>query len=223
MPKYKEEHIEYVYLEFCDVMSKYIKNKSVIKELFEDVVKRYSTKSRHYHNMKHIYNMVSLWNDYKEELHNEDEVFISIIYHDIVYNTKRNDNELKSAVYFLKKVLPLMKLSQESYSQIYLAILATKHNGVFIEEKKIDNDIKFLLDFDLSVLGSKDNSEYEWYKNGVRKEYKIYPDEQYNAGRAKVLQSFLDKKKIYLTKEFKIFEKRARKNLQNEINSYICQ
>jgi predicted metal-dependent HD superfamily phosphohydrolase len=57
----------------------------------------------------------------------------------------------------------------------------------------------------------------------VRKEYEIYPDEQYNLGRKGVLESFIKRKKIFLTKEFKKYEKRARKNLQDEINLYLCK
>lgn len=220
--KYKEFHIQYVYELFCDVMSKYIKKKSVISELFDDVVKRYSVRSRHYHNMHHIFGVVSMWKEHKHLLKNPDEIFIAAIYHDVVYNAKRRDNEEKSAIFFTKKVLPLLKVSTEFGAYIYLAISATAHGEDFDNILKEDKDICYLLDFDLETLGTRHEDTYNWYKNGVRKEYKMYSDEQYNQGRKAVLESFLKRKKIYLTKEFKKIEKRARKNLQNEINSYIC-
>jgi 1-acyl-sn-glycerol-3-phosphate acyltransferase len=40
----------------------------------------------------------------------------------------------------------------------------------------------------------------------------------YKNGRADVLKGFLEKKQIYLTKEFSCFEEKARKNIENEIN-----
>lgn len=220
--KYEDMETQYVYEEFVRVMSKCIKkaHKEKIDELFEDVVKRYSAKGRHYHNMKHLFDVVYLLNVYQESIVCNEEIFLAAIYHDIIYNPKRTDNEIKSADFFLEKICPFLKLEDDGGGYVYTAIFATTHKNV---EWITNKDIQLLLDIDLSILGTNDPESYERYRIGVRKEYKIYPDEQYNAGRAKVLQSFLDKKKIYLTKEFKIFEKRARKNLQNEINSYICQ
>lgn len=222
--RYKEFHIQYVYEHFCDVMSKYIKKKGAINELFDDVVKRYSVKNRHYHNMQHIFGVVSMWDAHKHLLCHPDEIFVAAIYHDIVYNPKKQNNEFLSAVYFEKKVLPLIKSKNFEGLFVTLAILATIHDPEShkIYKKEHNKDILYLLDFDLETLGTRHQSTYDWYKDGVRKEYKMYSDEEYNQGRIKVLQSFLDRKKIYLTKEFKKIEKNARKNLQNEINSYIC-
>lgn len=219
--KYEDFEIQYVYKQFVKVMSKCIKknHKEKIDELFEDVVKRYSAKGRHYHNMKHLFDVVYLLNVYQESIVCKEEIFLAAIYHDIIYNPKRTDNEIKSADFFLKKICPLLKLDEDGSGYVYTAIFATTHKDV---EWITNKDIQLLLDIDLSILGTNDPEAYERYRVGVRKEYKMYSDEQYNEGRTNVLKSFIHKKKIYLTKEFKKTEKKARKNLQNEINSYIC-
>ena len=85
-----------------------------------------------------------------------------------------------------------------------------------------NKDFQYILDMDLEILGESNEKTYNWYRKGVRKEYSIYPNMLYNPGRKKVLEMFLSKEKIYLTKEFEIKEKNARKNLQNEINLYLC-
>lgn len=220
--KYKDFHIQLVYEKFEGVMSKYVKNKTVLNALFDDVIKRYSARGRHYHNMHHINGVTGMWESHKHLLKNPDEIFIAAIYHDIVYNAKRNDNETKSAIYFNKNIAPQLKITVEQTNLILKAILATIHSESSHILFKSEKDILYLLDFDLETLGTRHQSTYDWYKNGVRKEYKMYSDKQYSEGRKLVLESFLKRKKIYLTKEFKKIEKKARKNLQNEINSYIC-
>lgn len=221
-PKYADFNIQYVYEAFYDVFSKYVKKKTSINLLFEDVLKKYSTKSRHYHNMQHLYGMVSMWESHKHLLENPNEVFFAIMYHDIIYNVKRADNEGKSALFFNEKIAPLLKMNYESINFVVKAIVATTHSTAAVTISSLDKDIQYLLDFDLEVLGTRHQSTYDWYREGVRKEYKIYPDDIYKEGRKKVLESFLSKKNIYLTKEFKKIEKNARKNLQNEIKLYLC-
>lgn len=223
----KHFHVIYVKELFFEVVSKYVSNPKIVEKLFQQVVKAYSAPGRHYHDMNHLYGVVSMWNDHKHLLKDADAIFLAAIYHDIVYNPKRNDNELKSWYFFHNKIS--FQFNPYGNNDIFLmtqkifkAILATKHNE---ESKKFwedDKDIQYLLDFDLEILGTRHESTYEWYRKGVRKEYSIYPLKAYKVGRKAVLESFLKRKEIYLTPEFKKIEKRARKNLNNEIKSYLC-
>jgi predicted metal-dependent HD superfamily phosphohydrolase len=90
----------------------------------------------------------------------------------------------------------------------------TEHNCFFAE--KLHKDAQLLLDFDLCIL-SKNEDVYNKYSRDIRQEYKRYSNFLYQKGRLEVLQKFLDKDKIYLTKEFNLFEENARKNIKNEI------
>lgn len=223
--KGQELIIELVKEQFDEIFLKYTDQKTVDK-LFSDVVRCYSARGRHYHDMGHIYYMCSkleMIKYLKVKLNNPIALFIAIIYHDIIYNPLKKDNEEKSAQYFNDNVAIPLKLDLALVVKINCAIRATKHDE---ESKKIyenDTDIKYLLDIDLSILGNPYQSRYEWYRKGVRKEYKIYPKVLYNPGRKKVLEGFLNRERIYLTKIFfDACEKKARKNLQNEINLYLC-
>lgn len=217
---YKEFHVSWVQEKFYEVFLKYTSKENAVN-LFADVYKNYSSKSRHYHNMQHIFGMVSCWENKKSELINPDEIFMAIIYHDIIYKPTREDNEKKSAEYFYKNVAPLLAV-ESSLRVLFIpkAILATKHDGSHMESYR--SDVEYLLDFDLHVLGTPHESEYEWYRTGIRKEYKIFPDLLYKPGRKKVLENFLNRKNIFLTKYYQQDEKKARKNLKREINSYLC-
>ena len=213
----------YLLQRFNDVLQKHVDDDSTRNEIFEEIEKKYSSNRRGYHNFNHIFYMVKLWDRYKDRLGKRDEIFISILYHDIVYNSKRSDNEERSAKYFIKHCLKYnFKFSHKQIKFIGDAILATKHNESVKHFYENDNDIKYFLDFDLYVLSAEENV-YEAYRQGVRKEYKIYPDFLYKPGRKKVLESFLQRDRIYLTDDIKTKrENFARNNLQNEINLYLC-
>lgn len=220
--------VQYLYTKFVEVFFKYTHDMSVIDNLFEDVYKKYSSRGRHYHNMTHIYRMARNWSRLKNKLRNPDAVFMAIIYHDIVYKPRKSDNEEKSKEYFEK--IAKAHLQEHSNAGVYYTliddvkcgIMATKHNDTSIAYWKNDLDIQYLLDFDLEILGTNIEADYDWYRQGVRKEYRIYPNVLYKPGRKKVLESFLSREKIYLTEDFKEREENARKNLKKEINSYLC-
>lgn len=215
-------HVKLLTEVFFKTMLPLLKDERNLESLLDDVIARYSSKTRFYHDLHHIQGMCSALEYQAEHIVDYNSVFIAIIYHDIIYNVKRNDNEEKSAEYFRKKVAPLLNVPKHQVEKICLYILATRHNLTAENLLRVNSDVKFLLDFDLEVLGYSNDENYQLYKDLIRKEYKIYPDAQYCVGRKAFLKKFLSKKDIYLTKEFKKIEKNARKNLQNEINSYLC-
>jgi len=215
---------------FFEITKKYVDDKKKIEKIYNDVIKRYSEKGRHYHDMNHIYTMCNLLKKNKKKFKGMEYewIFFAIVFHDIIYNPKKGGNEAASSVYFRKIVLKYFDISKsmlgnnieqlvnDAYFTNFVskAIMATIHKGLFMDS--ISPTIKLMLDFDLSVL-SGTKKEYEEYASNIRKEYKMFPDKVYNHGRALVLQSFLSKNKIYLSKEFKSREKKARKNIENEI------
>lgn len=214
--------VQYLYTKFVEVFYKYVNNTEVIDKLYKDVYDKYNGRGRHYHNMTHIYRMVRNWSRLKKKLKNSDAVFMAIIYHDIVYKPRKSDNEAQSAIYFDKIAKKHFDITEQTVSEVKNGILATKHDAGALVYWKDNSDIQYLLDFDLEILSASNADDYEWYRNGVRKEYRIYPNILYKPGRKKVLESFLSREKIYLTKDFEERENTARKNLKKEINSYLC-
>lgn len=203
---------------FFDITSKYVDDAKDIDKMYIDIVSKYSSKNRHYHNMNHIYKMCDLWNVHKNKFNNSDVVFFAIVFHDIIYKSRKKDNEEKSASYFFDVAINYLHyMHYDTILRIRKLIRATKHSSECnIQDGGLRSDLNLLLDFDLSVLCS-DEQVYEKYARDIRKEYWIYPIFMYRPGRVKVLQSFLSKDKIYLSKEFSSYEKIARKNIENEI------
>jgi predicted metal-dependent HD superfamily phosphohydrolase len=134
----------------------------------------------------------------------------------VIYKSNRKDNEEQSAEYF-HTIAFESKFNMQASEIVYVKDLIryTEHNCFFAE--KLHKDAQLLLDFDLSVL-SKSEDVYSKYSKDIRQEYKRYPNFIYNKGRLDVLNSFLQKDRIYLTEEFSLFEESARKNIKSEIN-----
>ncbi|SHI84425.1 HD domain-containing protein [Flavobacterium terrae] len=181
-----------------------------INSLWLDLEKAYSKKSRYYHNLTHLKEMVFWFFKYKEQLQQPNEVLYSIFYHDYVYKVTRKDNELKSAEHAIALLKPNHPLNKQLVFELILATQFHQHNE--------NVDCNWLIDFDLKIL-SKDWEEYKSYYQQIRKEYKIYPDFLYNPGRKKALEHFLKDEHIYQTETFRsLYEEVARTNIQKEIN-----
>lgn len=207
--------------EFFDIMIFIVKDAKSVPILWNQVKKHYGSPDRAYHNFEHLYNMLLLWRAHNGIIIDSTSAFLSIIYHDIIYNAKRSDNEEKSVSFFISKVIGKIKIGEIRIKRVCETILATKHNDEARKYWEKNEDIRLILDFDLCILASKEN-HYNKYRKGVRKEYKHVPIKLFKAGRRAVLQSFLKREKIFLNNINKNLEKKARKNLRNEIKLYLC-
>ena len=180
-----------------------------VQQNWLDLEKAYSKKSRHYHNLTHLKEMIASFEVYQNKLQNPNEILFSIFYHDFVYSASKKDNELKSAEYALAILSENRSLNKQL---VFDAICATQQH-----QQNVIEDINWLIDFDLKIL-TKDWEDYKIYFEQIRKEYRIYPDFLYKPGRAKALQHFLENEFIFQTEEFRnLYEGKARANIEKEI------
>lgn len=197
---------------FIELLTNYSDNNGLIKELWNEIEKSYSNKKRHYHTLQHLYNLLSILTEVKDEVQNWESILFTLYYHDIVYDSLKSDNEERSAELCEKR----MKQICVPHNTIKLCkqqILATKSHEV-----STFSDTNYFTDADLSILG-QDWETYSVYFKRVRKEYSIYPDVVYNLGRKKVLNYFLTMGRIFKTDLFHHkLEQQAKSNLTNELN-----
>lgn len=185
-------------------------NETEIQQNWIVLEKAYSNKSRHYHNLTHLEEMIASFGIYSDQLQNPNEILFSIFYHDIIYSASKKDNELKSAEFAVKV---LVKKTSINKPLVFDAICATQLHAYNENE-----DINWLIDFDLKIL-AKNWEYYKIYFEQIRKEYRIYPDFLYKPGRAKALKHFLEHEFIFQTKEFRaLYEEKARLNIEKEIS-----
>ncbi|WP_319616483.1 HD domain-containing protein [Flavobacterium flavipigmentatum] len=181
-----------------------------IQQKWLDLEKVYSVKSRHYHNLTHLEDMIVSFETYRDQIQNPNEIIFAIFYHDYIYKSSKKDNELKSAEYALSILPENTKLDKQLVFDTICATQLHQHHQI--------EDINWLIDFDLKIL-ARDWNEYQMYFEQIRKEYRIYPDFLYKPGRAKALQHFLENEFIFQTEEFrKLYEEKARRNIEKEIS-----
>lgn len=196
---------------FYNLLFHYTKNENIIASLWKEVHENYSEKHRAYHNLNHLKELFIQFDAYKTELNKPNIVAFSIFYHDIIYKIWNKDNEEKSADFAMTKLSGI--INALDIKEIHQQIIATKTHSTTNE------DTKWLMDFDLAILGQSEKT-YKEYTQLIRKEYKAIPKIIYKSGRKKVLQHFLNKSFIFATKEYrKLHEDKAKENLHFELKS----
>ena len=177
---------------------------------FQALSDAHSEEGRAYHNAQHISMSLSHLNAHRELAERPFEIEMAIWFHDAVYDTRASDNEEQSAAW-AERFLVAQEADSEVVKRIEAMILATKLHGAATDDEKL------LIDIDLAILGSEAET-FEEYDQAIRFEYSWVPEEQYRAGRASVLRSFLEREVIYQTNEFRgLYEGLARENLGRKI------
>lgn len=178
---------------------------------FEELTTAYGESHRHYHTATHIQACLDLFEQYRHIADNPAEVECAIWFHDAIYNPLSKGNELKSANW-AERFLKDNFCSEKSQETVRNLILATAHDAT-----AIDTNTQLLVDIDLSILGT-DEESYGLFEDDVRREYRWVPGPLYRRGRRRILESFLARKTIYFTSSIREkYETQARSNLKRAI------
>lgn len=184
-------------------------------DIFQIITEKYNEPHRAYHNFSHIYSMLMMAEEFYDFIEHNHLFDLSIWFHDIIYDAARQDNEVKSAEFANELLEPF--LPKSFLKDLTEMIVSTKNHSPFLSY----HDNKFFLDLDLAILAT-DGDTYNAYSKAIRKEYSIFSDELYYAGRKHVLNSFLEKDNIYFTTFFQQrFGKQARENIELEVKSLV--
>src|SRR5262245_13608393 len=186
---------DFLHAQWSRLTSQYTSNLSAIESSFNSIVEHYSAVDRAYHNLSHIQSLLSLNESLADKIQNRDSVYFAIWFHDVIYDTKRSDNEEKSAE-FAAEAMAGLGVHEQTIAIVQEMILATKSHRV----ANPTWDMKAFLDLDTSILGAPEDV-YKEYSDAIRKEYSWVPDVLYRKGRAKVLNDFLESDRIYYTDE----------------------
>ena len=205
--------LDFLKHEWFQLASKLTKNDTNIELLWIEIKTQYQLKIRHYHNLFHIESMLKQANKNKHAIKDYDALLLAIWYHDIIYKPTKKNNEEQSAL-FAEKRLKSFNIDEKTSNNVAKLINSTKKHEIVLDEN-LDN--AYLLDIDLSILGSPWENYQNYIKN-IRKEYHIYPNLLYNKGRKQVLQHFLERDTLFFTETYQSnFESKARQNILKEI------
>lgn len=161
----------------------------ISKHAVESVLDKYYREGRAYHNDNHIIEMLMILDDKisqseidisKEE---QESLELAILYHDSIYDPKRDDNEEKSCNEFLNKCA----IPATNKNLVCSLIMVTKTH-----EYGLGEIYDIMIDLDLYVF-QKDINHLIEYEHKIFKEFQHVPIEKYIIGRVSFLRTLFDK------------------------------
>jgi predicted metal-dependent HD superfamily phosphohydrolase len=180
---------------------------------FDALVAAYSQKHRHYHTVGHIEHCLQEFDSMRELAQEPAEVELALWFHDAVYEPRSSNNEERSADWACE-LLNRHCVEASRVERVRTHIMATRH-----EAPATLPDSQLLVDIDLSILGAAE-ATYAKFESDVRQEYRWVPSLLFRRKRAEILQSFLDRPRLYNTRPmYDRLEAPARRNLAAAIAS----
>jgi predicted metal-dependent HD superfamily phosphohydrolase len=171
----------------------------------------YAEPHRHYHTQQHIDSLLAELHVTPVPVHDLAVVEAAIWFHDAIYDTRRQDNEARSAE-LADMALSELGWAPERSARVVRLILATADHSAAAN----DPDAALFLDLDLSILGS-DPATYAAYAAAIRREFAWVNEPDYRAGRARVLTRFLAQERLFRTDYYRErLEAAAQRNLRRE-------
>lgn len=182
----------------------------VQQQLSAELKAAYSEPHRRYHTLQHI--EFCLRELGKHWLHavRLSEVRWALLFHDAIYDPRRNDNEARSADWGCR-VMQELQRPEDEIARVRRLIMATMHAA-----QAETPDEALLLDIDLSILGA-DDATFDEYDRAIRVEYEWVPEAAYRLARATVLQGFLQRERILQTAAYRDRESIARRNIERTL------
>ncbi len=176
----------------------------------------YRDAGRHYHGLGHINELLRLADEHRAALADPEAVEAAIWFHDVIYDSRRKDNEEKSAALAADRLVG--RVDPERLRRITGMIEATaRHVVPDVGDEAARSDAALFLDMDLAILGASAEI-FDAYEQAVRREYAWVDEAAWRAGRSAVLQSFLSRPNIFHTALFReSHEVRARENLARSL------
>lgn len=190
--------------------------------LYTLLLNAYTEPHRAYHTVQHIVECLEHFEHIKPYLHDPDAVEVAIWFHDVIYDPKAFDNELKSAELMYSQCSTF--LNESTRFKIYQWIIATqKHRAPSDLDSSLGidqywlSDLHFVLDIDLSILGAS-KQRFNQYEKQIQCEYAWVDASIYRLKRAEVLHQFYQMQPIYQTAYFRSQkEQQAKLNIKNVI------
>lgn len=183
------------------------------RQLFDELVARYSEPHRRYHTLDHIRECLKAFRLIEHLCDCKRGVELAIWFHDGIYVVPSKENEEATATWFLD-VAQVTVFDLDAVITAHKCIRATKHNEpvAFIDQQ-------VMVDVDLVVLGQSWET-YLAYTKAIRQEYKAIPEIVYNVHRRSFMKKFLELPHIYNTQLMRDrFEQQARSNIEQEVRS----
>lgn len=198
-------------------------------ELWQVIHAGYQHPPRHYHTFEHVVEVARWYHHVAEEVgwKQPREVFLAVLFHDIVYQVGASDNEQQSArraVGCVNTYLAGAGAEAGAGGEIDTALVVqlielTARHGK-LAPGDVSQEAALFLDCDMAVLGAAPEV-YDRYEQDVAQEYlQVYPPAMYSFGRKRFLEGLLARERIYLSPFFHaLLDEPARANLRRALDN----
>lgn len=179
---------------------------------FAELLAAYGEPQRRYHSHVHILACLRHFDEWRHLAEQPDQVELALWAHDLVYDTRRQDNEAASA----ERTAQWLREAdlQQLGAPVSALILATCHR-----QPAQGIDTALVVDIDLAILATPP-AIYAEYESAVRAEFAWVPEPLFRAGRSKVLRHLLEMPALYQHEALaRRWEQPARGNLQRALAS----
>lgn len=180
-------------------------------EVFHRLIAAYSEPHRKYHTLQHLDECFAKLDELRTEAKHPEEVEFALWFHDAIYDTRRQDNEARSADW-ARAAARAENVPGAVAERIHRLVMATRHDAA-----PEGPDEKVLVDVDLSILGAEP-TRFDEYEAQIREEYAWVPGIVFRAKRREILKGILARAAIFNTGKFvEAYEARARTNLERSL------
>lgn len=189
---------------------------TTFERVWNDIVGRYREPHRRYHNLRHVERMLTHALKLADavNLNDTSAVVLAAVWHDVIYDPTRHDNEEASAV-LAHTHLARLNVSPAVRTQVADLIRMTA--GHHADPDDLQQAV--LADADLAALADIPE-DYQAVNDAIRIEYQHVSDVLWQAGRSQFINDFLERPAIFTTDVGRQqFEGQARDNLQQELQS----
>jgi len=182
--------------------------------LFEDLLARYAEPHRHYHDVRHLAEVLGVVDEFADHAADVEVVRLAAWFHDAVYDPHRADNEHASAHLAAQSLVAAGWPDEATMEVVRLVLLTATHNPA-----PGDRNGELLCDADLAILAAEP-ARYAAYTAGVRAEHADVEETSFTLERRLALRALLGLPALFrIPAVHARWEQAARANVAAELAS----
>jgi len=175
--------------------------------LYEDVYTLYATPGRYYHTPAHIAHCLRRKDEIEHLLEDPNAVELALWFHDVIYEMGANDNEVRSAEFFVERTAGKLPAPQAE------RVVSHIHATIYPSEPT-DPDAQFVVDIDLSSF-SLPWTQFLRDSVNVRRESTTSDPAEYAEKQQRFLEMLCTAQPFFFTDFYlERYEQQAQDNIQ---------
>ncbi|MBD7917254.1 hypothetical protein H9657_03045 [Cellulomonas sp. Sa3CUA2] len=190
-----------------------------VRRTAEDLLERWTRPERHFHNLRHLVDVLARVDELDEEAHHPELVRLAAWYHGAVFDSaerkayanRGGEDEAASAVLAREQLTGLGVPETQAQRVADLVSALIRHSP-----DVRDSDCAVLCDADLAMLATEPQ-RYKAYLQDVRAEYAHLPVADYVRARLRILHKLLARPSLFVSPLAQPWEEPARQNVSAEL------